>query len=86
MQSSRSSSRSTSFHSADFMYNWSKSKLTESVVCPGHGMLMEMHYLRGFPIFVPNLIGDSKSCLSGLNWPHSEVFGTFLVGGGNIRY
>ena len=36
------------------------------------------------------LISDSKSCLSGLNWPrsgkNSEFFGTFLVGGGDIRY
>ena len=86
MQSSLSSLRSTSLHPADFMYNWSKSKLTESVVCPGHGMLMEMHYFRGFPIFVQNLIGDSKSCLSTLNWPRSKVFGTFWVGGGDIRY
>ena len=35
------------------------------------------------------LISDSKSYLRGLNWPRSEkltLFGTFLVGGGDIRY
>ena len=36
-----------------------------------------------------SIFSDSKSCLSGLNWPRSEkvcIFGTFLVGGGDIRY
>ena len=36
-----------------------------------------------------NIISDSKSCLSSLNWPRSEklsFFGSFLVGGGDIRY
>ena len=36
------------------------------------------------------MISDLKSCLSGLNWPRSgkntHFFGTFLVGGGDIRY
>ena len=36
-----------------------------------------------------SFISDSKSCLRGLNWPRSEkltLFGTFFVGGGDIRY
>ena len=36
------------------------------------------------------MISDSKSCLSGLKlatqWKKLSVFGTFLVGGGDIRY
>ena len=36
--------------------------------------------------FCSILVSDSKSCLSGLNWPRSLKKCTFLVGGGDIRY
>ena len=36
------------------------------------------------------IISDSKSCLSGFKlatqWTKHSLFGTFLVGGGDIRY
>ena len=32
------------------------------------------------------IIGDSKSCLSSLNWSRSVSFWHFLVGGGDIRH